>query len=886
VRRPWSALAVGVLYGSLLLGLAQRASADPLCAPFASGGSVSLVMIGGQPYCVHEFTTLGTSSFALLRERQVEYLVIGGGGGGGAIAGGGGGGGGFLSGIEARAPGDFTVTVGAGGLGDSRTVAPNIDSGGGNGGDSSVFGLTARGGGGGGTFFTQEPFVGFGRDGGSGGGSSHNAATVGQGELGQGTNGATGTAGSGDSSGGGGGGAGQAGFAGSASLAGRGGDGMSSAITGSLAFYAGGGAGGGDLRGNGVLPNSGGAGGGGASSNNAVAGSGSPGTGGGGAGGRATDGGLESTGGNGGSGIVILRYAANTAPQADAGPAQTVTAFTSVSLDGTNSTDPDDNIASYSWNQLSGPEVLLTGSNTVTPSFTAPQPSGSGETLIFRLTVTDDFGLTDAADVSVTVTASPNEPQPGIGGTVNDFNDPNGQVTWRAHSFFSNGTLTLPTPKDVEYLVVGGGGGAGTGGGGGGGVIEQLVAESWAAGDYNVTVGQGGAPTSGFNLAGLDGGASSITGPAPANTVQVTAFGGGGGGRAVNEGSGRSGGSGGGAARDSNSANFYTGGSGTAGQGNSGANNIPGSANAGGGGGGAGGAGSGINGGSGRLNAITGSPVAYAGGGASASGTSTLTDGANGAPGARGSGGDHGEQFGRFFDAGQAGVVILRYVINTRPMANAGLDAAAIAFQEFTLDGTGSTDPDGPTSVGNIVSYAWQQINIPTGGTAVALTGANTAQPSFTPPQPANGAPSETLTFELTVTDAFGLSQSSTVTITLHGVAVLTASKTVSLFSEDGNDCGDFSATTPEFPAAIPGACIQYTISVTNDGSVDAENVSLTDALPANLSFQAAGLSSNWGSGATLNTPATGCSGCEVSIENGVIAAEDTATLTIRAIIN
>lgn len=119
--------------------------------------------------------------------------------------------------------------------------------------------------------------------------------------------------------------------------------------------------------------------------------------------------------------------------------------------------------------------------------------------------------------------------------------------------------------------------------------------------------------------------------------------------------------------------------------------------------------------------------------------------------------------------------------------------------------------------------------------------------------------------------------------------AELEAEKDVMVFSENGSGCDDLEAeppTEPQHPAAIPGACIEYTISVANTGSVAAENITLTDALPANLSFQAAGLDANWGVGTDLITPSPGCPGCEVKVEDGVINANTTATLTIRAIVN
>ena len=59
------------------------------------------------------------------------------------------------------------------------------------------------------------------------------------------------------------------------------------------------------------------------------------------------------------------------------------------------------------------------------------------------------------------------------------------------------------------------------------------------------------------------------------------------------------------------------------------------------------------------------------------------------------------------------------------PVADAGPDQEVNAGDTVTLDGTGSTDPDSDP-----LTYSWVQ----TAGPAVTLTGANTAQPTFTAP--------------------------------------------------------------------------------------------------------------------------------------------------------
>jgi serine protease len=92
------------------------------------------------------------------------------------------------------------------------------------------------------------------------------------------------------------------------------------------------------------------------------------------------------------------------APQANAGPDQVVLPNTLVTLDGTGSTDLDGEIVSFAWTQIAGQPVVLTGADTATPSFTAPDPSG---TLTFRLDVADDEGNLGSDTVNVIVNRPP-----------------------------------------------------------------------------------------------------------------------------------------------------------------------------------------------------------------------------------------------------------------------------------------------------------------------------------------------------------------------------------------------------------------------------------------------------------------------------------------------
>ncbi|HWO19066.1 MAG TPA: PKD domain-containing protein, partial [Kofleriaceae bacterium] len=74
-----------------------------------------------------------------------------------------------------------------------------------------------------------------------------------------------------------------------------------------------------------------------------------------------------------------------------------------VTLNGTVSSDPDGTIVDYAWTQLSGPPVTLSGAGAAVASFTAPTQG----TLVFELTVTDSDGLTDTAQVAIPIASLP-----------------------------------------------------------------------------------------------------------------------------------------------------------------------------------------------------------------------------------------------------------------------------------------------------------------------------------------------------------------------------------------------------------------------------------------------------------------------------------------------
>jgi hypothetical protein len=151
------------------------------------------------------------------------------------------------------------------------------------------------------------------------------------------------------------------------------------------------------------------------------------------------DGGLKDT-----DTIIINVSNVNQAPTANAGLDQTVDEGDTVTLDGSNSYDPDGTIASYSWTQTAGTSVNLSDPASATPTFTAPLVGAGSEALRFQLTVTDNGGLsgTDTVIINVSNVSTVNEAPTADAGpdqTVNEgvtvtldgsnSTDPDGSIT-------------------------------------------------------------------------------------------------------------------------------------------------------------------------------------------------------------------------------------------------------------------------------------------------------------------------------------------------------------------------------------------------------------------------------------------------------------------------
>lgn len=112
---------------------------------------------------------------------------------------------------------------------------------------------------------------------------------------------------------------------------------------------------------------------------------------------------------------------------------------------------------------------------------------------------------------------------------------------------------------------------------------------------------------------------------------------------------------------------------------------------------------------------------------------------------------------------------------NTPPTANAGADQTVVTGQVVTLNGSGSSDPDG-----TIASYSWTQ----TSGTAVTLSGTGASR-TFTP------ATTGVRVFELTVTDNLGATDTDTVQITVNASGGGNVAPTANAGPDQSIDTGD-----------------------------------------------------------------------------------------------
>ncbi len=344
---------------------------------------------------------------------------------------------------------------------------------------------------------------------------------------------------------------------------------------------------------------------------------------------------------------------ANTVPQIPGTPVAAYASNTSATLTFTAGATGGSSITNYKYSTDGTNYTALSPAQTSSPLTITGLTAFTNYT--FYIKAVNVNGDSVASPISNSVFTGPTV----SGGTLTS------DSTYYYRTFSATDSLIISGASvTADTLIVAGGGGAGydVGGGGGGGGVIYATSKSLSPATWAITIGAGGSSDNNGSLTkGANGQNTTAFG--------LTALGGGGGGTYNSVTAGQSGGSGGGAGMNSSGgAATQTSGSGYTGYGNSGGS--AGAAYGSGGGGGAGGVGQNntpsnrVAGGLPLYSSITGSSIAYAGGGyGNSDGGAVYNPGYdlnNNYVGYYGFGAN-GTGTGSTYPSGNGGVVIVRY---------------------------------------------------------------------------------------------------------------------------------------------------------------------------------------------------------------------------------
>jgi len=162
---------------------------------------------------------------------------------------------------------------------------------------------------------------------------------------------------------------------------------------------------------------------------------------------------------------ITVQPPANVAPTANAGPDQlSVASGSTVTLDGTGSTDVGGSVTRYAWTQTSGPTVTLSSVTAAQPTFTADTllAGDAAVTRVFSLVVTDNLGLASVANtVTITVQSGPTVAITGLPTTYSGVVSFNATITFSkpvtgfvaSDVTVSGGSVTSMTGSGATYTA-------------------------------------------------------------------------------------------------------------------------------------------------------------------------------------------------------------------------------------------------------------------------------------------------------------------------------------------------------------------------------------------------------------------------------------------------